>query len=93
MLGQYFIFFAPQPDGTKAIRIGIVKNKVGAERWQLEFEGVQYRFSNVFSAEQLEHFVFFDSPAARNAFIEDLKAQQAPPPVEAPPVEAPEVTQ
>jgi hypothetical protein len=81
MQGYYFVHISadPQVPGRNLIKQGSVKAAVGVGRWLLEFQGKNYNFSNVFSAENLEGFAFFETPAARNAFIADLLAQNAPP--------------
>jgi hypothetical protein len=81
MQGMKFAHISPDPKtpGRALIKVGTVKAAVGVGRWLLEFDGKNYCFSNVFSSEQLEGFAFFNDVAARNAFIADLLAQNAPP--------------
>jgi hypothetical protein len=90
MLGLFFVNISPDPraEGRLLIKTGLVKSQVGADRYLLEFNGKGYNFSNVFRAEQLESFAFFNTPAARAAFIEELVSSNAPP-TPAPVTEAP----
>lgn len=84
MLGSFFVHIAPGEEGRAIIKTGIVKSQVGAERWLLEFQAKGYTFSNVFRAEQLEQFAFFNTPAARQAFVNEIMAANAPPAPEPP---------
>ena len=81
MLGMYFAHVSPDPKvpGRMLIKQGSVKAAVGVGRWMLSFVGKNYNFSNVFSAENLEGFAFFDTPQERAAFIADLLASNALP--------------
>jgi|GEM_PF-4836273 len=74
MKGQFFAFPQKTPEGVN-IRTGVVKHSVGTEHWLLQFHGPNYNFSNVFTAEQLTKFAFFDTREAQDAFIADLKYQ------------------
>lgn len=80
MKGQLFIHMQEVGPEAINIRTGVVKQQIGAERWLLEFNGAKYRFSNIFSAEQLERFVFFNTKAEQDEFLADLQAQNTPPP-------------
>ena len=84
MKGQFFAFPQKTPEGVN-IRTGVVKHSVGTEHWLLQFHGPNYNFSNVFTAEQLTKFAFFDTAEAQQAFINDLKYQMAAEQAEAPP--------
>jgi hypothetical protein len=82
MQGLFFAHIGPDASGVPGrltVKTGIVKEQVGAERWLLEFQAQGYCFSNVFRAEQLEAFAFFNTPASRQAFITELMAANAPP--------------
>ena len=87
MIGMFFAHIAPDPrtPGRMLIKQGTVKAAVGVGRWLLSFQGKGYNFSNVFSAEALDGFAFFDTVAERQAFIADLLAANAPPDVVVPP--------
>jgi hypothetical protein len=80
MLGMFFVHIAPGGDGSgqMLVKTGIVKSAVGADRWLLEFTGKGFNFSNVFRSEQLEQFAFFNTPAARQAFITELMTANTP---------------
>jgi hypothetical protein len=73
-----FVHLEKLPDGNGInIRTGTVKQQVGAERWLLEFNGANYRFSNVFNAEQLERFAFFNTDAERQQFLTELQESRS----------------
>lgn len=94
MVNQLFVHFAPGPDGSLNVRTGIVKQKVGEGHYQLQFDGQNYKFANVFSAQQLTQFAFFDTKEAQRQFLAELQEQMAPPaPKVTTEVEAPEITQ
>lgn len=81
MKGQFFVFLHKQEgDNRTNIRTGVVKQAVGADRWLLQFKGKDFGFSNVFSSEQLEKFVFFDTESAQQAFINELLPKDLPMP-------------
>ena len=89
MQGLFFCHIGPDTSGAPgqlSIKSGIVKEQVGTDRWLLEFTAKGYSFSNVFRAEQLEQFAFFNTPAARQAFIMELMTANAPTPPPAPPL-------
>lgn len=81
MQGSLFVSISPDPKtpGRAMIRLGTVKALVGQGQWLLEFQGKGYRFSNVLSADKLTNFAFFDSPAARQQFIDELMESNAAP--------------
>ena len=81
MLNMLFCHISPDPTtpGRMLIKTGSVKAAVGVGRWLLEFQGKNYAFANVFSAEALEGFAFFNTAAERQAFIADLMASNAAP--------------
>lgn len=84
MQGRFFVHIAPGVGGASdrvLIKTGVVGEPVGTDRWLLEFDAKGYKFANVFRAEQLESFAFFVTPAARQSFIEELLASNAPAPV------------
>lgn len=90
MKGQFFAHIVPDPkqDGRINVRIGTVKSEVGPGSWLLEFvSGSGYRFSNVFSAEQLQQFAFFNSAPERTAFLKDIMGP-TPSPMATPPGES-----
>lgn len=90
MQGQYFAHISPNPrgpEGAMLIKVGQVKAAVGVGRWLLSFQGKNYNFSNVFSAEALDGFAFFDTAEDRQKFISDLIASNTPV-TEAAPAEA-----
>jgi len=78
MKGLFFVHLSENPEVPRQvnIRTGIVKDKVGSERWLLEFDSQGRKFANVFSAEQLERFAFFNSAADRAGFLDELIASQ-----------------
>jgi hypothetical protein len=80
MLGSFFVFAGPDPRNPEQgiLKSGVVKAKVGEGQWLLEFTAKGYRFSNVFSADKLTNFAFFETEGERQAFIEELMASQAP---------------
>jgi hypothetical protein len=81
MQGMKFAHVSQNPKalaGNMMIKIGTVKAAVGVGRWLLEFQGKGYLFSNVFPAEALDGFAFFDTVAARDAFISELIASNQP---------------
>ena len=82
MLGLFFAHISPANGDTShmLIKTGVVKAQVGAERWLLEFNAKGYNFSNVFRAEQLESFAFFNTLATRDQFIAELIAANTAPP-------------
>lgn len=77
MIGLHFVHFNEDAPGRLNVRTGTVKQKVGDKHYLLEFQGRDYRFSNIFSAEKLEAFAFFATPEEQEAFLTELKAQTA----------------
>jgi hypothetical protein len=89
MRGLLFVHMQEVAPGAVNVRTGTVKQQVGAERYLLEFNGANYRFSNVFSSEQLERFAFFNTDAERQQFLAELQDQRnAHPGIEIAPPEA-----
>jgi hypothetical protein len=81
MQGMFFAHISPDPKGVPGrmlIKQGKVRAAVGVGRWLLEFHGRGYNFANVFSAEALENFAFFNSEAERNSFIAELVSANTP---------------
>jgi hypothetical protein len=77
MKGLLFALITPDPliKGRINIKTGVVKSAVGADRFLLEFEGNNFRWSNVFSSEQLERFAFFLTKPEQQAFIAEIIGQ------------------
>jgi hypothetical protein len=77
--GLYFAHFMPDPAQPNRINVrsGVVKELVGADRFLLEFHGSNYNFSNVFNAEQLEKFAFFNTQSECQEFIKELLQRPA----------------
>jgi hypothetical protein len=80
MQGSFFVYAGPDPRNPEQgiLKSGVVKAKVGEGQWLLEFTAKGYRFSNVFSADKLTNFAFFETEGERQAFIEELMASQVP---------------
>ena len=77
MKGLFFALIAPDPlvKGRINIKTGVVKAAVGTDRFLLEFNGNNFRWSNVFSSEQLERFAFFITEKEQQAFIAEIIGQ------------------
>jgi hypothetical protein len=71
--GKTFLHFQPLRAGGHNVRSGRVVGALGPDHWLLAFAG-SCRFSNVFSAAQLESFVFCDSDEDASAFVASLNA-------------------
>lgn len=72
--GSRFLHFQRLPGGGRNLRQGRVIGLLGNDRWLLQFDAGTYKFSNVFSAEQLEDFVLCDTDADAKAFVAALGA-------------------
>ena len=74
--GKFFLHISPPSPATgkRSVRIGVVLDRLGEAHYLLEFRApnASHRFSNVFSVEQLQQFAFFETPAERQAFLDDL---------------------
>ena len=82
MKGMFFAHLESDKEtqGRVNVRTGVVKAALGPERYLLDFTGKNYRFAQVFNAEQLQAFSFFDTEEALQAFLSELRANAAPPP-------------
>lgn len=81
MKGLTFVELQQDPNtaGRVNIRSGTVKQAIGPNHWLLEFKGSRFRFSNVYSADDLSRFQFFNTEAEANLFIGELVSKMAPP--------------
>jgi hypothetical protein len=78
LVGRPFAHFSPGTDGRAGqVRFGVVSAQLGPDTYLLTFDAGAYSFSNVFSLQQLQSFVFFLTTGERAAFIADITAQQA----------------
>ena len=79
MIGKQFVHFSKDPtiEGRINVKTGSVKRELGGgTHFYLEFAGKNFKFGNVFSAEQLTAFAFFNTEADAIAFTNELIAQQ-----------------
>lgn len=80
MKGMFFVHMQKVGPEAFNLRTGVVKRELGnTGSFLLEFTGANYRFSNVFSPAQLEHFVLFDTEGDRAQFLKELQDSKAPP--------------
>lgn len=79
MKGQLFVHMQDVGEGAINLRTGLVKAQLGPDHFLLEFAGANYRFSNVFSAQQLTRFVFFNTDTERQQFLTELQSREQPP--------------
>jgi hypothetical protein len=78
LVDRPFAHFSPGTDGRAGqVRFGAVSAQLGPDTYLLTFDAGAYSFSNVFSLQQLQSFVFFLTTGERAAFIADITAQQA----------------
>ena len=90
MKGHFFAQIVPDPQvqNRMNVRTGIVKDKVGADCWLLEFRTPSYKFSNVVESSKLQPYAFFATEAEQQAFLGELMQAQvgrpAPPQTEVP---------
>jgi hypothetical protein len=78
MRGQFFVHMQQLKEGPINLRTGFVKAQLGPANFLLHFDGSTFPFSNVFTAEQLGPFVFFDTEADRLQFLTELQKEGQP---------------
>lgn len=80
MKGMFFVHMQKVGPEAFNLRTGVVQRELGnTGSFLLAFTGANYRFSNVFSPAQLEHFVLFDTEADRAQFLAELQESKQPP--------------